>query len=326
MRQLLLTLFVICNCLSVFGQSNNDSLKIWLAAAKNGDAKAQEKVGDYYYGIMDSLHSARQKASKLILATYDKPEMENIAKAAKWYKKAAKQECADAQFKLGICYQSLLGSFSTKCIGWLTKAADNGHLKAMHKLGLDYCVDGDTKNDSTLIKKSFDYFHKAAILGYGPSQYQLGEFYNRKCNYKEAFNWYQKSANQGYPNAMLALGHYYMSGTYIDADTNVAFSFYKQSAEKGNVYAKLETGKCYYHGYGIEKDYEKAFQIFSEVAELRDVSFLFLVIRNGEPQYYLGLCYEQGKGVEKDLNKAKDWYRQSSWVAAKERLKILSKK
>ncbi len=326
MRQFILTLFVICNCLSALGQSKSDSLDIWLAAAKKGDATAQETVGDYYYGIGKESYEARQNADKYTIVSLNKYEMKCYTKATKWYEKAGMQGNVDAQYKAGHSYQSLQGFYSEQGIEWLSKAADNNHLEAMCDLGWIYLNLFYDKKDTAFNQKSFDYFHKAAILGHSPSQYQLGEFYNRNGNYEEAFNWYQKSANQGYPNAMLALGHYYMNGTYIDADTNVAFSFYKQSAERGNVHAKFAVGKCFFHGYGIEKDYEKAFQIFSEVAELRVAPFLLFVIRGGEPQYYLGLCYELGAGVNRDLNKAKDWYRQSSWVAAKERLKILSKK
>ena len=60
----------------------------------------------------------------------------NKAKAIEWWKKAAEQGYADAQFSLGVYYITGTGvpADITKGVAWLRKAATQGHTEAKEAL------------------------------------------------------------------------------------------------------------------------------------------------------------------------------------------------
>src|SRR5271157_4999690 len=92
-----------------------------LANARAGDAGAQVKLGGLYYVG----HGVQQ----------------DYAQAAAWYRKAADQGLAEAQFMLGVYYDS--GGRSVpqdyaQAATWYRKAADQGFAVAQYSLGILY--------------------------------------------------------------------------------------------------------------------------------------------------------------------------------------------
>jgi len=65
---------------------------------------------------------------------------QNFEEAVKWYRAAARQECAPAQCNLGLCYQTGRGVAQNqeKAIKWFIRAARQGDKTAQHNLGLHY--------------------------------------------------------------------------------------------------------------------------------------------------------------------------------------------
>ena len=64
--------------------------------------------------------------------------------AVKWYKMAAEQGHADAQFNLGFCYANVkeLGLGLAEAMEWYEKAAEQGHVLARYTLALSYYPGG----------------------------------------------------------------------------------------------------------------------------------------------------------------------------------------
>jgi len=59
--------------------------------------------------------------------------------AVKWYRKAAEQGDADAQFNLGVRYDAGQGVQQDMAAAWLRKAAEQGHegsIMALKRLGV----------------------------------------------------------------------------------------------------------------------------------------------------------------------------------------------
>ena len=63
-------------------------------------------------------------------------EPEDYTEAAAWYRKAAEQGHADAQFTLGQMY--FAGDDHAEASTWYRRAAEQGHVEALHKLGRMY--------------------------------------------------------------------------------------------------------------------------------------------------------------------------------------------
>ena len=76
-------------------------------------------------------------------------ENNNYAEAVKWFRKAAEQGYADAQFSLGCCYYAGDGVTKniTEAVKWFRKAAEQGLANAQFNLGACYAIgEGVTKN------------------------------------------------------------------------------------------------------------------------------------------------------------------------------------
>jgi uncharacterized protein len=134
----------------------------------------------------------------------------NRSKAAEYFRKAADQGHASAQYCIGQLYHSGEDSSggkertiwdlietreknSPKAVEWYRKAADQGHAHAQYELGLAYqSGEGVEKNRN----KAAEYFRKAADQGHAHAQYAIGEAYRRgegvEKNLRTAEEWFQK--------------------------------------------------------------------------------------------------------------------------------------
>ncbi len=71
---------------------------------------------------------------------FGKGVMQDFTESAKWFRKAAEQEDAPAQFNLGYCYEHGQGvpQNYTEAVKWYCKAAGQGHIRAQEFLGACY--------------------------------------------------------------------------------------------------------------------------------------------------------------------------------------------
>ena len=62
------------------------------------------------------------------------------AEAVKWYRKAAEQNDAEAQYNLGVCYANGQGvaKDEVEAVKWYRKAAEQNYAAAQYNLGVCY--------------------------------------------------------------------------------------------------------------------------------------------------------------------------------------------
>jgi len=91
------------------------------AGADKGDAKAQYELGRAFFS--GTLGVAKDEAE-----------------AVKWFRKAAEQNVADAQFSLGVCYANGRGvaEDDAEAVKWFRKAAEQNYARAQYNLGVCY--------------------------------------------------------------------------------------------------------------------------------------------------------------------------------------------
>jgi len=75
-----------------------------------------------------------------------------------------------------------------ECAYWAQKAAENGNIEAMSKLGNQYYFGRGVNRD---FRKAFYWLKKAAAQGCESAVYRLGAHYKSFNNYKEAVKWYR---------------------------------------------------------------------------------------------------------------------------------------
>jgi len=146
----------------------------------------------------------------------------NYSQAIPYFKKAnelAGGNNSACQFNIGHCY-NLIGNY-TQAVDWYRKAAEQGVAEAQYLLGACYAnAQGVTEDDAQAVY----WYRKAAEQGYANAQFKLGYAYHfgQGVTKDEAqvVYWYRKAAEQGYGDAqgMLSLSYYWGWGTAQDLD------------------------------------------------------------------------------------------------------------
>jgi localization factor PodJL len=125
---------------------------------------------------------------------------QNLAEAADWFERAAKQGLVLAQFRLGGFYEKGFGVKKDleAARRLYTSAAEAGNAKAMHNLAVLYAEGIDGKPDYPTASK---WFRQAAAYGLADSQYNLGILYARgigvETSLAEAYKWFALAAHGG---------------------------------------------------------------------------------------------------------------------------------
>jgi localization factor PodJL len=153
-----------------------DHFKRTFDDASNGDAEAQYRV-----------------ALRLMERT------ENRQSALRWLRRAADQDHREAQFRLAKALEEETGNpvALSEAVVLYRKAAEAGHIRAMHNLGVLLHRQPNTEGDVEAAK----WFAKAAAAGVTESQYNLALFYEKGLgvarDLAKAALWYEAAANSG---------------------------------------------------------------------------------------------------------------------------------
>ncbi len=230
---------------------------------------------------------------------------EDDSEAVKWYRKAAEQGNSWAQYILGNMYYDGEGVEKDKseAVKWYRKAAEQGNAVAQNWLGfMYYNGDGVRQDKSEAVK----WYRKAAEQGNASAQSRLGCMYNLgegvREDQSEAVKWLRKAAEQGYGWAQDCLGHMYYNGYGVEKDFSEAVKWYRKAAEQGHAQAQTSLGHMYYNGYGVEMDKSEAGKWYRKATEQR----------NSWAQRNLGAMYGNGEGVRQDKSEAVKWYRKAA--------------
>ncbi len=125
----------------------------------------------------------------------------NYAEAVRWFRRAAEQGHADAQFQLGLMYMrgqgaQLIGHAAA--VDWMRKSAEQGNANGQNGLGFMY-------------------------------QHGLGMV----IDHAEAVKWYRKAVRKGLASAQYNLGTMYQHGQGLPADHVKALAYYEMAAAQG---------------------------------------------------------------------------------------------
>jgi len=106
-----------------------------------------------------------------------------------------------------------------EALKWYREAAEQGNAKAQYNLGMMYHAGQGVPQDSA---EAARWYRKAAEQGNASAQFNLGLMYEKRQgvpqNFVEAVNWYRKAAEQGNPEAQYNLGMMYFAGLGVPKD------------------------------------------------------------------------------------------------------------
>jgi TPR repeat protein len=173
--------------------------------------------------------------------------------------KGAEEGDARCQNRLAFSYLFGAGKDSAESARWYRKAADQGYAPAQFSLGFrlesSYLPMPGMGQDYVAAAK---WYRRAADQGFAPAQFNLGAMYDTgegvAQDYAEAVKWYRKAADQGLEKAQFNLGLKYDKGQGVARDSAEAAMWYRKAADKGYAPAQFNLGLKYENGYGVTRE------------------------------------------------------------------------
>jgi TPR repeat protein len=216
-----------------------------------------------------------------------------------------------AQFTVGMNYLNpKLGPNSHEnqlAIGYLEKAANQGHEAAQVALGESYFDGNGVEKDQKL---GLEYLTRATKKDSPLANFFLGRQYlygnGVPKNIDLATQYLSAAANARVTEAEFYMGVYYANGSYDSLHQNfpspgpqfqptpengkLALLYFSRAAEKGHALAQAHLGCCFMKECGTPKDESKAVSWFRKAADLGEKG----------AQGNMGDCHVRGYGVEID--------------------------
>lgn len=181
-------------------------------------------------------------------------------------KAQAEKGDAQAQLSLGTLYATGTGVSRdlAKAAKWHRKAAEQGLTQAQLRLAYEYANGIGLKPDPIEAAK---WFHRAAEQGSAEARFELGRCYAQGEgvgeNPVEAAKWYRRAAEQNFAPAQHALGECYFEGYGVTKDVPEGVGWIRKAAEQGYAPAENSYGMCYAKGKGVTQDYLQAYKWFN---------------------------------------------------------------
>ena len=169
----------------------------------------------------------------------------------------AEQGNVDASYTIGLIYEAggkgILKDIEAS-VDWYKKAAEQGSIPALRRLGRYYFGFFPYNNNIVNHKIAFTYYELAAEQGDAGAQNHLGGMYLKgqgvAKDIEQAINWYGKAADQGDADASYSIGLIYKDGYHGDSEASIipikhtlirkAFIWFTKAAEQGNKRAQFE--------------------------------------------------------------------------------------
>ena len=194
------------------------AVKLFRAAADDGDAHAQYELAYYYT-------AGEHHISK------------NMDEAVHLYRQSAEQGYTESMFKLADFYYEGEGVtkdlntarewYRRAAIGYYSEAEQKDDWPVKVKLAKCFEINED-------YEEAFDWYCKAEKikLNWSNARYKIGEFYHKgkgvKKDIGEAIKWYEKAHKR---EAMFELGNIYLKGEGVRKDAAKAIEWYKEAAK-----------------------------------------------------------------------------------------------
>ncbi|NEN75734.1 hypothetical protein F9B74_05255 [Pelistega sp. NLN82] len=282
----------------------------------------------------------------------------NITKAFPLYLDAAKKGHILAQTNLALIYSrgiSDIGLDFDSAIFWYRKAAEQNYAIAQYYLGTFYEEGEYIEKD---IKQAELLYYQASIQGFQLATQRLNLLKNQKLDCeidypirywtikaREPENFYKKSVNMQIRNVSYEkeeksnldeeLG-WLKSISKRDKDRNILES-YQSALENRDIESIFQLAKLYEKGYNVQLNMDRSIDCYNYAANLGHIEAIKYLGKfysekgteedfseslvwwlkaadagDSEAQYEVGCIYEEGKGVLSNIDEALSWYEKAA--------------
>ncbi len=243
-----------------------------------------------------------------------------------WFKKAAEQDCSEAQYLLARCYYDGIGIEQNDELAfeWFRKAAEQGFADAQYWLACCYHKGkGVEQNDELAlawVTKAVQQTDAHICLNKYGRDYSkrvveayllLGEIYAQGKGVEQsdetAFKWYEKATEidiADVPNAQYRLALCYFEGRGVEKNYGLGMKWMIRAARKNleeannwisNAYLSLAIPSCILNKNDVEQYYKFAANLCLKEVDGHNAAEAYL---------FLGILYYSGKGIEQSDERA----------------------
>ena len=178
--------------------------------------------------------------------------------AAYWLEKSGEQGDIIAQVELGVVLDKMQNY--AQALIWYRLAADQGNARAEYNLALAYQNGEAVPKD---MAQAMAWYRKSADQGDPAAELNLAVVYDQGMgipqDYAQAAYWYRKAAEQGLAKAEAGLGFLYLKGNGVPKDEIQATTWMLQAAKQGETHAQFNLGACYVNGVGVDRNLDEGY-------------------------------------------------------------------
>lgn len=247
----------------------------------------------------DGYVEAQVELAEILLEGRFLPRDEKLA--FRRFSAMAEKNIAYAKLRMGNMvesgYDGVAPDYKT-AFAYYQDAATDKLPQALYQVGryLKYGIHGEEPD----LAAALPYFEEAAGYNNATALTEMGLAAELKSepDYKLAFDYFSRAAELGYPYA------YYLKGIYLENDYHqsgapqpkAAFTAFEIGADMQELNSIYELARCYRGGIGTEINLDRMIALYQQAAERNHVQALT----------DLGLCYEYGYGLNQDTFKAQE--------------------
>lgn len=189
-----------------------------------------------------------------------------------YYQDAAKDKLPQALYQVGRFLKYGIHNNApdlAAALPYFEEAAGYNNATALTEMGLA----AELKSGPDY-KLAFDYFSRAAELGYPYAYYLKGIYLENDYHQsgapqpKAAFTAFEIGAGMQELNSIYELARCYRGGIGTEINLDRMIALYQQAAERNHVQALTDLGLCYEYGYGLNQDTFKAQENIKKAADL----------------------------------------------------------
>eukprot|EP01127_Copromyxa_protea_P022633 TRINITY_DN8232_c0_g1_i1.p1 TRINITY_DN8232_c0_g1~~TRINITY_DN8232_c0_g1_i1.p1 ORF type:complete len:700 (+),score=78.14 TRINITY_DN8232_c0_g1_i1:237-2336(+) len=234
------------------------------------------------------------------------------------YMLSAEQNCAKAQYNLGLIHSERGHAYKNESIGdesdsakkeyelafkYFKMSAKQDFPGAICNLGVMYQLGEGVKKDYNLAIK---YYKRAAKLNYAVAQYNLGLIYETglgdiPMNLAESVRYFEKASLSKHGGSEFRLAVMYKKGRGVCKDYEISLHYFRKAARHGCVRAYYYIGNMHRKGQGLpKKDKQTALHFYLKATQFHHYKAYNKV----------GLMYARGSDtLPRDDEKAVEFYK-----------------
>jgi TPR repeat protein len=226
----------------------------------------------------------------------------DLMEAAKYFKLAADQNHAAGQFNYGLCRSRGEGVSRdlVQAASYFKLAADQKHTEAQRRYGLSLYESEGVSRD---LASAAQYLKLAADQNDAWAQFDYGVCLSKgegvPRDLTRAVTYFKLAADQHFTPAQAAYGFCLDSGIGTALRPHLACAFYQAASARQHSVASYRLGMHFEFGKDIEKDVSRAAHCYQTAAL-------------GDDPADFGFCLEHGLGIAQDIFESMKCYRESA--------------